>query len=305
MKKIVLIVMILILSPAHGMELQPAAWKPSVSNPQDIESGSILKEKIREPLKQEPVGLVEQQSATEHEYIVVHSIKELEELEKANEEKNKLTTTDSQKKRLSVIVMSNLDLDQIVKSEKKPEEVSENLSDAELLELTDFFQQFTTRNVARVQKPFVQKIREIHQTPPDSPKMSLAEVKKLKEAYLAFQQVYQKHQSTNRDIETARNYQHISRNNPNNDAANKKPLINKARTPKPDEWINNHPHLKECVSVLEEVAGQLIDQELEKTTNQLDESKTTQKKTFWGGIGATLVTSGAVALVTWLGTKKP
>ncbi len=311
MKKLILFVAVFTLSSLQGMELQPAAFKSSVSSPNALESGNAQKEKNREsiqsnnpPLKQEQIALVEQQSGNKHEFIIVHSIKELEELEKENEQNNKLAVNDSQKKRLSVIVMSNLDMDQIAKSEQKLDAISENPSEEEFIAFADFFQQFTHRNVARVQKPFAQKIKEIHQTPPDSPKMSSAELRKLKDAYLVFQQVYKQQQSTSREIETARNDQEVKRNNPiNND--NKKALINKARTPnKPDEWLTNHPQLRECVSVLEDVAGQLIDQELETTTNDLAASKTTQKKTVWGGIGATLLTSGVTALITWLGTKK-
>lgn len=251
--------------------------------------------------KSEPIALVENRSSKEHEYIIVRSLKELEDIERSQKEKNRLTVNEKEKKRLSVIVMSGLDLETLSKKEEplSSSGSSDSLTDEELLQFADFFAQFSHRKISRVAKPFAHKIREVHQTPPGSPD-GAEKIKKIKEAYGLLQQVYKQQQETSREITTARGH----RNRIEHDLAECDELLARARAPKPEEWVEKHPHLKQCICALEDLAAEVIEQELDKTDSALGRTETNRKRTLWGGIVGAAVTSGASALITYLGTKK-
>jgi hypothetical protein len=212
--------------------------------------------------------------------IVVHT---QEDLERILQQQGVQIQT-SQGKHRSIVLMPRMDMDALNTDLGHP-------NDQDFKEVFNFFKETLKQHhdidISKIERRLTEKLKEIHDSPPNSPVLG-KDVNKLQKAQSAVQILRRAsiHQST---IRTERPQ-----------LAKKSPVFQKARDPKPLEIIQEiaqDPNVQDNLNILKDLAFKLLNEKLDDT----QDSKT---KTTWVGAAATVGGAIASALITYLSTKK-
>jgi hypothetical protein len=284
MKKIILLVMgisfsLISMEPIGGhKDKMRADTSSNVSSGCNRSSGSVVSNSQFEAVdlqdKKEKSGL------DRGSIIVVHT---QEDLERILQQQGVQMQT-SQGKHRSIVLMPRMDMDALNTDLGHP-------NDQDFKEVFNFFKETLKQHhdidISKIERRLTGKLKEIHDSPPNSPVLG-KDAHKLQKAQSAVKILRRAsvHQSTIRSERPQ--------------LVKKSPVFQKARDPKPLEIIQEiaqDPNVQDNLNILKDLAFQLLNEKL----NDTQDSKT---KTTWVGAAATVGGAIASALITYLSTKK-
>lgn len=236
--------------------------------------------------------------------IVITDIADIAALEEALKQKG--SQVDRQGKRKSIIYMPQLDLVAMTRdlsngSTHKSQNLDlekgsyEGLEKQAMEEAFDFFvhymkdkSQNPDLDLKAIKTDLIKKFKKAHNTPPATPS----------DTANAKMQTLQKRKQGVLALRKGSAYQATAR--AKRAQLPQSPAMNRARDPKPLEILTslmNEPEVQEGLQNVEQLVLNLLAEKNKQTQSSLTNTR-------YGGILATLISAGASALITYLGTKK-